>query len=92
MRMGFIFCSHHIHIFNFSAIHFAHCRLLLEWFPVIVGMKPAVDAYRVANGVKTELNQEVEHKVMMSFVKGTELFAEGEHRKRRVLCKKVLSL
>ena len=32
-------------------------RLALEMIPVIVGLKPAVDAFRVASGAKTEEGQ-----------------------------------
>jgi len=32
-------------------------RLLLEMIPVVVGLKPAVDAFRVASGTKIEEKQ-----------------------------------
>jgi hypothetical protein len=30
-------------------------RVLKEWFPILIGFKPAVDAYRVATGAKQEV-------------------------------------
>ena len=30
-------------------------RVLREWFPVLIGFKPAVDAYRVATAKKQEI-------------------------------------
>lgn len=30
-------------------IKMGRCRVLLEWIPVLTGLKPAVDAYRVAS-------------------------------------------
>ena len=35
----------------------AKCRVVLEMIPVVVGLKPAVDAYRVASGTNQEEGQ-----------------------------------
>ena len=35
-------------------------RLLLEMIPVVVGLKPAVDAFRVSSGAKIEEKQTFE--------------------------------
>ena len=32
-------------------------RVLREWFPVLIGFKPAVDAYRVATGRNKRLDK-----------------------------------
>jgi len=52
-------------------------RVLREIFPVLIGFKPAVDAYRVAAGVKQEKGQAVDPMIEMTYMKIIELFAEA---------------
>jgi hypothetical protein len=52
-------------------------RVLKEWFPILIGFKPAVDAYRVANGGKQEAGQVADALTEMTYMKGTEMFAEA---------------
>jgi hypothetical protein len=49
----------------------------LESLPVLCGLKPAVDAYRVAHGDKAENGQTFDPQTEMSYIKGVELFAES---------------
>jgi hypothetical protein len=52
-------------------------RVLLEWFPIIIGFKPAVDAYRVAKGEKQEAGQALDALTELSVMKCIEMFAEA---------------
>jgi hypothetical protein len=52
-------------------------RVFNEWFPILIGFKPAVDAYRVAKGEKKEAEQAVDALSEMTYMKGTEMFAEA---------------
>jgi hypothetical protein len=52
-------------------------RVLMEWFPILIGFKPAVDAYRVATGEKQEVGQALDAMDELSFMKGIEMFAEA---------------
>ena len=45
--------------------------------PVVVGLKPAVDAYRVASEAKIEEGQIFEPLTEMTLIRGTEMFAEA---------------
>jgi hypothetical protein len=52
-------------------------RVMREWFPILIGFKPAVDAYRVAKGEKQEAGKSFDPMVEMTFMKCTEMFAEA---------------
>eukprot|EP00520_Triparma_pacifica_P017698 CAMPEP_0118637882 /NCGR_PEP_ID=MMETSP0785-20121206/3387_1 /TAXON_ID=91992 /ORGANISM="Bolidomonas pacifica, Strain CCMP 1866" /LENGTH=1359 /DNA_ID=CAMNT_0006529093 /DNA_START=929 /DNA_END=5008 /DNA_ORIENTATION=- len=52
-------------------------RVLLETFPVLIGFKPALDAYRVAKGQKQEAETEADHMFEMTVIKCIEVFAEA---------------
>jgi hypothetical protein len=52
-------------------------RVLREWFPILIGFKPAVDAYRVAAGEKQEAGHAVDPMYEMTVMKGIEMFAEA---------------
>jgi len=52
-------------------------RVLREWFPILIGFKPAVDAYRVATGAKQEVGTELMPIYEMTIMKVTEMFAEA---------------
>jgi hypothetical protein len=52
-------------------------RVLREWFPILIGFKPAVDAYRVAKGEKQEAGQALDALTELTFMKGIEMFAEA---------------
>jgi hypothetical protein len=52
-------------------------RVLREWFPILIGFKPAVDAYRVAKGRKQEAGQALDAMVELTYMKGIEMFAEA---------------
>jgi hypothetical protein len=52
-------------------------RVLKEWFPILIGFKPAVDAYRVAKGEKQEAGHAVDPLFEMTVMKGIEMFAEA---------------
>jgi hypothetical protein len=52
-------------------------RVLREWFPILIGFKPAVDAYRVAKGEKQKAGQTMDALTEMSYMKGVEMFAEA---------------
>jgi hypothetical protein len=52
-------------------------RVLLEWFPILIGFKPAVDAYRVAKGEKQETGQATDALTELSVIKVIEMFAEA---------------
>ena len=52
-------------------------RVLKEWFPILIGFKPAVDAYRVATGKKQEVGTTINPMLEMTIMKGTEMFAEA---------------
>jgi hypothetical protein len=52
-------------------------RVVREWLPILIGFKPAVDAYRVARGGKQEAGQAMDALTELSFMKGAEMFAEA---------------
>jgi hypothetical protein len=52
-------------------------RVLREWFPILIGFKPAVDAYRVAKGEKQEAGQATGPMIEMTSMKVVEMFAEA---------------
>jgi hypothetical protein len=52
-------------------------RVLREWFPILIGFKPAVDAYRVATGAKQEVGAVVDPMFEMTVMKVFEMFAEA---------------
>jgi hypothetical protein len=52
-------------------------RVLREWFPILLGYKPALDAYKVAKGEKQEAGTSFTPMFEMTFVKVTEMFAEA---------------
>jgi hypothetical protein len=52
-------------------------KVLREWFPILIGFKPAVDAYRIAKGGKQELGTAVDPMVENTYMKGAEMFAEA---------------
>jgi hypothetical protein len=52
-------------------------RVLREWFPIIIGFKPAVDAYRVAKVEKQETGQAIDALGEMTYMKAIEMFAEA---------------
>jgi hypothetical protein len=52
-------------------------RVLREWFPILIGFKPAVDAYRVAKGEKQEAGQAIDALTELTYMKGIEMFAEA---------------
>jgi hypothetical protein len=52
-------------------------RVLMESFPILIGFKPAVDAYRVAKGEKQEAGQAIDVLSELSFMKCIEMFAEA---------------
>jgi hypothetical protein len=52
-------------------------RVLREWFPILIGFKPAVDAYRVAKGEKQEAGQAIDAMAELTLMKVVEMFAEA---------------
>jgi hypothetical protein len=52
-------------------------RVLREWFPILIGFKPAVDAYRVAKGEKQEAGQVMDALTELTLMKVIEMFAEA---------------
>ena len=52
-------------------------RVLREWFPILIGFKPAVDAYRVAKGEKQEAGQALDAMAELTVMKCIEMFAEA---------------
>jgi hypothetical protein len=52
-------------------------RVLKEWFPILIGYKPIVDAYRVATGAKQEVGNAVDPMHEMTMMKCIEMFAEA---------------
>jgi hypothetical protein len=52
-------------------------RVLREWIPILLGYKPAVDAYRVATGAKQEVGTSFDPMFEMTYMKGIEMFAEA---------------
>jgi hypothetical protein len=52
-------------------------RVLGEWFPILTGFKPAVDAYRVATGAKQEVGATTNPMIEMTTMKIVEMFAEA---------------
>jgi hypothetical protein len=56
---------------------FGMTRVLREWIPILLGYKPAVDAYRVATGVKQEVGAAADPMFEMTVMKNIEMFAEA---------------
>ena len=52
-------------------------RIIREMIPVVVGLKPALDAYRVASGAKIEEKQALNPLEEMTFIRAIEMFAEA---------------
>jgi hypothetical protein len=52
-------------------------RVMMEWFPILIGFKPAVDAYRVATGAKQEVGAAMDPMNEMTVMKVVEMFAEA---------------
>jgi hypothetical protein len=52
-------------------------RVLREWVPILLGYKPAVDAYRVATGAKQKVGAAGEPMLEMTSMKIIEMFAEA---------------
>ena len=52
-------------------------RVAREWFPILFGFKPAVDAYRVAKGEKQEAGTTVPPVIELLGMKIVEMFAEA---------------
>jgi hypothetical protein len=52
-------------------------RVLREWIPILLGYKPAVDAYRVATGAKQEVGAATDPMFEMTWMKCIEMFAEA---------------
>jgi hypothetical protein len=52
-------------------------KVLREWFPILIGYKPAVDAYRVATGAKQEIGGAVDPMIEMTCMKVLEMFCEA---------------
>jgi hypothetical protein len=52
-------------------------RVLREWVPILLGYKPAVDAYRVATGAKQEVGAAGEPMLEMTMMKIIEMFSEA---------------
>jgi hypothetical protein len=52
-------------------------RVLREWVPILLGFKPAVDAYRVATGVKQEVGATFDPLTEMATMKMLEMFTEA---------------
>jgi hypothetical protein len=52
-------------------------KVFKEFIPIWLGFKPAVDAYRVASGVKQEKGQSFNPMLEMTFMKGLEIFSEA---------------
>jgi hypothetical protein len=52
-------------------------RVVREWIPILLGYKPAVDAYKVATGAKQEVGAAGDPMTEMTFIKMTEMFAEA---------------
>jgi hypothetical protein len=52
-------------------------RVLREWIPILLGYKPAVDAYRVVTGAKQEVGTAADVVFEMTIMKATEMFAEA---------------
>ena len=52
-------------------------RTLLEKLPVLLGLKPAVDAFRVASGARIEAGQLFDPLLEMTYMRGIEMFAEA---------------
>ena len=51
--------------------------ILLEMIPVVVGLKPAVDAFRVASGAKMAERQSFDPLSEMTYIRGIEMFSEA---------------
>ena len=52
-------------------------RVFMEWIPILLGYKPAVDAYRVATGAKQEVGAAADPMFEMTGMKVIEMFAEA---------------
>jgi len=64
-------------ILTHFTIRFPYRRVAVEMVPVVIGLKPSIDAYRVAMGKKQEAGTTWENVAEMNIVKCIELFAEG---------------
>jgi hypothetical protein len=52
-------------------------KMVWEWIPILLGYKPAVDAYRVATGAKQEVGTAVDPMYVFTAMKAIEMFAEA---------------
>jgi hypothetical protein len=52
-------------------------KVIREWFPILIGFKPAVDAYRVAKGEKQQVGQSFDVLTELTTMKCAEMFAEA---------------
>lgn len=52
-------------------------KVLREWIPILLGYKPAIDAYRVATGAKQEVGTALHPMTEMTGMKCIEMFAEA---------------
>jgi hypothetical protein len=52
-------------------------RVVREWIPILLGYKPAVDAYRVATGAKQEVGAVYDPMNELTCMKCSEMFAEA---------------
>ena len=52
-------------------------KILLESTPILMGFKPAIDAFRVSQGEQREAGQTFDALSEMTFMKGIEMFAEA---------------
>jgi hypothetical protein len=66
-----LFCVYH----TYSKL--GNMRVIKEWFPILTGFKPAVDAYRVATGAKHEVGTAMDPLMEMTAMKCVEMFAEA---------------
>jgi hypothetical protein len=52
-------------------------RVLRELFPILIGLKPAVDAYRVTKGTNQEAGRVLPALTELTYIKVVEMFAEA---------------
>jgi hypothetical protein len=52
-------------------------KVVREWIPILLGYKPAVDAYRVATGAKQEVGVTGDPMMELTVMKVVEMFAEA---------------
>ena len=52
-------------------------RIIKECFPVLIGFKPAVDAYRVTTGKKRQIGEIFDPMTEMTAMKVVEMFGEA---------------